>query len=63
MNRFEYAQAVLRDDETFVAKHKGMKLYHGHQKVYYKIIQFLSKLYIYPKRKLKICNNILFPIS
>lgn len=33
MNRFEYAQAVLKDDESFVAKHKGMKLYHGHQKV------------------------------
>lgn len=33
MNRFEYAQAVLRDDESFVAKHKSMKLYHGHQKV------------------------------
>lgn len=33
MNRFEYAQAVLRDDETFVAKHTNMKLYHGHQKV------------------------------
>lgn len=33
MNRFEYAQAVLKDDESFVAKHKGMKLYHAHQKV------------------------------
>lgn len=33
MNRFEYAQAVLRDDESFVAKHERMKLYHGHQKV------------------------------
>lgn len=34
MNRFEYGQAVLRDDETFVAKHKSIKLYHGHQKVF-----------------------------
>lgn len=33
MNRFEYGQAVLRDDESFVVKHKSMKLYHGHQKV------------------------------
>lgn len=33
MNRFEYAQAVLREDESFVVKHKSMKLYHGHQKV------------------------------
>lgn len=33
MNRFEYAQAVLRDDESFVVKHTNMKLYHGHQKV------------------------------
>ncbi|XP_031628014.1 vacuolar protein-sorting-associated protein 36 [Contarinia nasturtii] len=32
MNRFEYAQAILKDDESFVAKHKSMKLYHGHQK-------------------------------
>lgn len=33
MNRFEYAQAVLREDESFVAKHERMKLYHGHHKV------------------------------
>lgn len=41
MNRFEYAQAVLKDDESFVAKHKGMKLYHGHQKV--SKIQFIGR--------------------
>lgn len=39
MNRFEYAQAVLRDDESFVAKHTNMKLYHGHQKVLRNITQ------------------------
>lgn len=33
MNRFEYAQAVLRDDEVYVSKHKSVKIYHGDQKV------------------------------
>lgn len=33
MNRFEYMHAIMRDDETFVAKHKNMKLYNGDQKV------------------------------
>lgn len=33
MNRFEYVQAILRDDESFVAKHKNMKLYNGDQRV------------------------------
>lgn len=33
MDRFEYAQAILGDDESFVAKHKSIKIYHGDQKV------------------------------
>lgn len=33
MNRFEFAQAILREDEIYVAKHKNIKLYHGDQKV------------------------------
>lgn len=33
MDRFEYTQSILTDDETFVAKHRSIKLYHGDQKV------------------------------
>lgn len=40
MNRFEYAPAVFHADESFVFSQKGMKLYHGHQKVLEFYLQF-----------------------
>lgn len=33
MNRFEYVQARLKEDESFVSRDKGVKLYNGHEKV------------------------------
>lgn len=33
MNRFEYVEARLHDDETFVSRDRNVKIYDGDQKV------------------------------
>lgn len=42
MNRLEYSQAKLREDETFVGKDTNVKLYDGDEKVQGSINQFVE---------------------
>lgn len=58
MNRFEYASAQLRDDETFVAKVKNIKLYDGDQKVS-DLNRVLNRIKLTPSPSFLLCIIII----